>query len=623
MKFRYGKYNIFLILLVIMLYSVKISSAYTVPTGIPDPSPYFDGFDPINAPAPTVGSDGSCDKCPNWPLSESPGCYFIDKTNPNATDSDNPYGYPNKPRQIPPEGVLNLGDFLYFNVGLYTADDSKGDRFDWSGQGTASNPIWICGNPNNIPIIQDFVQIGAKGSTSYVILDSLEFSGSVRTGISIAADSDNTEVDHIVIRNCRIQGTKNTKNTEGVKIGYSKASFVGRTVNYTVIYNCHISDMGEKDASDECGVYLGLFMQYTWALYCDIYDCAADSIGGSHYADRETAYAKNYYIGDNQPYNNGEDGIDLKAIENYIISHNTIHSFNSGPLWGAGIVLHYGAESIGCKNGWIMFNTIYECKVGIAATDVDGYTRIIGNVLYDIRAKSGDSSSINGVAIGFRGMKVQIIIADNTIYDFDHNEIVSNQDSFDPGDLVLIQENIISNRRSSGRYEIRIDGGEDHITIKNNHYYGGGNVAFYWEGSSRDLNDMKSIGQYQGEMEGDPRFVNLPTDFSLQSSLPAIDAGVESDVYDLFYSLYGLRINKDKAGTLRPQGSAWDIGAYEYVLDTYADEDVNQDGQVNISDVQLVVNVILGNATNSRADVNGDGSINIQDVQAVVNEIVE
>ncbi len=51
-------------------------------------------------------------------------------------------------------------------------------------------------------------------------------------------------------------------------------------------------------------------------------------------------------------------------------------------------------------------------------------------------------------------------------------------------------------------------------------------------------------------------------------------------------------------------------------------EDVNQDGSVDINDVQLVVNVILGKAENSRADVNRDGSVTISDTQEVVNSII-
>ncbi len=98
-------------------------------------------------------------------------------------------------------------------------------------------------------------------------------------------------------------------------------------------------------------------------------------------------------------------------------------------------------------------------------------------------------------------------------------------------------------------------------------------------------------------------------DFHLRPGSPAIDHGVTITSF-----------NTDKDGNSRPQGSGYDIGAYEYV--DYADEDVNRDNYVNISDVQLVVNVILGNATNSRADVNGDGNYTVSDVQEVVNGIV-
>ncbi len=54
--------------------------------------------------------------------------------------------------------------------------------------------------------------------------------------------------------------------------------------------------------------------------------------------------------------------------------------------------------------------------------------------------------------------------------------------------------------------------------------------------------------------------------------------------------------------------------------------DVNQDGQVNVLDVQLCVNVILGTETNpdivAHADVNEDGDVNVLDVQNIVNVIL-
>ena len=54
--------------------------------------------------------------------------------------------------------------------------------------------------------------------------------------------------------------------------------------------------------------------------------------------------------------------------------------------------------------------------------------------------------------------------------------------------------------------------------------------------------------------------------------------------------------------------------------------DLSLDGLVNILDVQLCVNVILGNETDpdivGRADLTGDGGVNVLDLQAIVNIIL-
>ena len=54
--------------------------------------------------------------------------------------------------------------------------------------------------------------------------------------------------------------------------------------------------------------------------------------------------------------------------------------------------------------------------------------------------------------------------------------------------------------------------------------------------------------------------------------------------------------------------------------------DVNNDGEVTISDVNLTIDVILGgNASEDlrlRADVNGDGEVTISDVNAIIDIIL-
>jgi hypothetical protein len=46
--------------------------------------------------------------------------------------------------------------------------------------------------------------------------------------------------------------------------------------------------------------------------------------------------------------------------------------------------------------------------------------------------------------------------------------------------------------------------------------------------------------------------------------------------------------------------------------------DLNSDGKVNTLDLQVLVNAILGVASNPKADVNGDGNINVLDLQGII-----
>ena len=50
--------------------------------------------------------------------------------------------------------------------------------------------------------------------------------------------------------------------------------------------------------------------------------------------------------------------------------------------------------------------------------------------------------------------------------------------------------------------------------------------------------------------------------------------------------------------------------------------DVNGDGEVGIADVNVIINVILGTATNPRADVNGDGEVTVADINTLINIII-
>ena len=50
--------------------------------------------------------------------------------------------------------------------------------------------------------------------------------------------------------------------------------------------------------------------------------------------------------------------------------------------------------------------------------------------------------------------------------------------------------------------------------------------------------------------------------------------------------------------------------------------DVNLDGQVNITDLNAIIHLILNGMTNDKADLNGDGDVNISDVNMIINYIL-
>ena len=51
--------------------------------------------------------------------------------------------------------------------------------------------------------------------------------------------------------------------------------------------------------------------------------------------------------------------------------------------------------------------------------------------------------------------------------------------------------------------------------------------------------------------------------------------------------------------------------------------DVNGDGLVNVTDVNCIINEIMGNGNYISSDINGDGIVNVSDVNALINLIMQ
>jgi hypothetical protein len=79
---------------------------------------------------------------------------------------------------------------------------------------------------------------------------------------------------------------------------------------------------------------------------------------------------------------------------------------------------------------------------------------------------------------------------------------------------------------------------------------------------------------------------------------------------------------KHQGSAPRPADSTLDIGAFEFSARGDAGCDVNGDGAVNVIDLQLVVNAVLGVPGATSGDINRDSRIDALDVQLLVNVIL-
>jgi hypothetical protein len=122
----------------------------------------------------------------------------------------------------------------------------------------------------------------------------------------------------------------------------------------------------------------------------------------------------------------------------------------------------------------------------------------------------------------------------------------------------IAKNNIIVSNKSYAR-AIRISGTRPSPgNINYNIYYTPSSTQPVWhEGAAYyTWSQWKSLGYEARGINQEPRLKAIVgLDFSLQDTSPAIDAGV---------TITG--ISNDFKGTSRPQGSAYDIGAYEFVF---------------------------------------------------------
>jgi hypothetical protein len=233
---------------------------------------------------------------------------------------------------------------------------------------------------------------------------------------------------------------------------------------------------------------------------------------------------------------------------------------------------------------------------GIYVTTSNGTLYAYGNVVYGPNTRNALLTNAN-----YFGSVATMIAYGNTLVGGGWG-VLSFKDSAES----IAKNNIIVSYQS-GAVLPRIEGGYSSPKNWDYNLYYAPNSSYFFNNTIKNFAQWQAAGFDIHGKYGDPRFIEVKTagNFRLLSSSPAIDIGAS----------LGAPYNYDKDGVSRPQGTAWDIGAYEYVGGTVSCVSVSPadnspcDGCISLGEISEYVGLWL----------NGSG-VTLSQVSEGVNE---
>ena len=296
---------------------------------------------------------------------DGPYTHYVNASDANATDQDNPLGTPPRPRasipaKLPAGSVVEIHGTLRARSIIIDAD------------GTQARPVFVRGVTEGEPaILQAKVQVVGQ----YVILENIRQTG--RRVIAVSPHHQRVP-HHVAVRNCELAGVR-TLSSGVALIAYGNAS---REVHHVVFYRNHIYNQGDSEArtkKDRHGIAVTRHTNHIWVLDNHVHHSQGDAIQINGWANETTHHI---YIGGNKLHDDGENAVDIKEASYVVVSGNTMFGYEHKD--GALIAHRDGKKSTGPANVWVLHNHIHNVQSGIVSANVTGGFYAIGNSVRDI-----------------------------------------------------------------------------------------------------------------------------------------------------------------------------------------------------------------------------------------------
>ncbi len=552
-----------------------------------------------------------------WPEAPAINYYYIEQNHPLATDTADAtdlrgtfgrYGYPDKPRKTLPTrnwitDIVSAGTVIWIKGGVH---DNENFRGEWSPQfhGTAENPIWMYGDPEDKPVFKNSAI--RMHNSSYVIFDNLQWIGDNRANQVIGLTRDRPgPTHHITLRNLTFENL-NWISAGGAIVGIAGGSNNGNEVHDVVAYkNTFKNNGGGFDWSledgdhhgykvnglpgENKGVYRvwiidnkaivgddpdpidGLYKSLSGNLV-QVGDMTSDNSGNNHHI---------YVAGNYQEYARQALGW-TKRSSDVIFSTNVCT--NTYALAGGNGQCYGHQYALGDYNWWIN-NVGKNSASGWMHTsndNMDGPLFIVGNLFYNNKSNESDDNwrSCSGISLYNQRGKTFIV---NNVFDSSCYGIWAQTNRHAEVDELHIYNNIFTN--ISGTIDPRArplaleNSNGIPIYIENNLFDSYTDNIGLTDTATLDALNAKSWAS--NNIEGNPDYIDQASgNYDIGPDSAAIDKGTQryesgaEDVYTQFINRYSGDINypgdpadywpKDFLEENRINNGLIDIGPFEH-----------------------------------------------------------